>query len=563
MPALLLAALLGWAGATRAADPMPALLDRFDPGSRVEPTAAEVVGGAHDSKFVAQTYAAILPARDNRVWYRVRLQQDWPFTLPPVLSIADPQGLAVTLYAPPAYTGAPHSIYANDSEPGFSRHALAIVLPGALKAGMPIYLEVAPARALSHGLRIDDMTAAHVRDLAQARFDIAFPAIQLASVLVMLAFFLALRERMYAYFVGHVLFLLLYELYEFGIGFEFAPFDLLTPLRERSTWLLGATSAIFLCLFSRHFLALEANAPRLDRLLKLIAWPLGFLGLCALVPAFSSDGWIVEALLLSILTLASLLLVAAMLTWHRRSWRGGVYLCAWLPGLMIVIVRSVQLIAHWPQPAWLELALPAGFAFASIVLAFGLAEHMLAVRHERDVAHRLAEHDMLTGVLNRRAIQSAARAAFRNARNAGTPLALLFLDIDHFKKVNDSHGHRVGDHCLRAIIAPIAGELRHEDALGRYGGEEFLIVLPGIEAPEACAIAERIRLRAQRAPVHVSGIRIDLTVSVGIAVIDAQAANVEELIERADSALYRAKSEGRNQVRAEAGDTDAIGHHAI
>ena len=164
---------------------------------------------------------------------------------------------------------------------------------------------------------------------------------------------------------------------------------------------------------------------------------------------------------------------------------------------------------------------------------------------------------MLTGALNRRAIQANARAAFRNARQAGESLALLFLDLDHFKNVNDSYGHRAGDRCLRAVTAPITSELRHDDALGRYGGEEFLVVLPRATAREAEAIAERIRSRVQEVPVYVSGTRIGLTLSVGVAVIRDDVHTVEDLIECADAALYKAKSNGRNLVSTHPGPAGA------
>jgi diguanylate cyclase (GGDEF)-like protein len=212
----------------------------------------------------------------------------------------------------------------------------------------------------------------------------------------------------------------------------------------------------------------------------------------------------------------------------------------------------MQLTLQWPLPMWLEFALPAAFAYASLVLAFGLADHTLAIRHERDVAHRLAEHDALTGVLNRRAILARLRAAFLQARESGEPLSLLFLDLDHFKRVNDSYGHRAGDQCLRAVIGPIASELRQGDALGRYGGEEFLVVLPGAGAGNAQIVAERIRGRVQDMPMLVSGTRIGLTLSVGIAALEEDVLTPDDLLERADAALYRSKSAGRNVVSTHA-----------
>lgn len=553
--------MLLWAVSTLAAEPARVQVDRLDRGAP-PPPAAQVISGAFDAQFKPQAYIAITPAWDHTLWYRLRLAQDWSAERPPILSIADPQGLEVETYAPPSYHGTIHSIYSDDPGFGLSRHTLAIALPATLKASTPIYLRVEPARALPHEMDIEDGAAARRADLVHARLDVLFPAIQLASLLIMLAFFMALREAMYGYFVGHVLFLVLYELYEFGIGYEFPPFNLLAPLKERPTWLIAAIAGVFLCQFSRRFLDLHQAAPRIDRLLAAVAWPLTLLGVCAMLPALAQNALIIDALLLMLLILAALLLIAAVLTWHHGSRRGSVYLCAWLPGLLVVIVRTLQLMAQWPQPAWLELALPAAFAFASIVLAFGLAEHTLAIRHERDVAHRLAEHDMLTGALNRRAIHATARAAFRNARDAGESLALLFLDLDHFKHVNDNYGHRVGDRCLRAVVAPISSELRHDDALGRYGGEEFLIVLPRTTASEAEAIAERIRNSVQEVPVHVSGTRIGLTLSVGVAVINETVHTVEDLIEYADAALYRAKANGRNAVSTYKGSAEGPMHRA-
>lgn len=555
-PRMIALALL-WMASAVAADPVPVVIDRLATNG-VEPTAAQVVAGTYDGEFGATPYAAITPSRNRSVWYRLRLTRDWNEERPPLLDTLDPQGLRVWLYVPPTYAGTPYSIYAEQPNIGFTRHSLAIILPTALKANVPIYLRVEPERAVPRRIEIRDIASAHASDLVYARLDMLFPAIQLATVLVMLAFFIALREGLYGYFVGHVFFLVLYELYEFGIGYELAPFNLLLPLQARPTWLMAAVATILLCQFSRRFLDLQHCAPRVDRLLVALCWPLAVLAVCAAIPVLSPGWWVEYALLLILLVMAPLLLVAAVLAWHHGSRRGSFYLCAWVPGLLFVIVRVLQLVLQWPQPSWLELALPAAFAFASIVLAFGLADHTLSIRHERDVAQRLAERDMLTGALNRRAIQACARAAFRHARETGEPLSLLFLDLDNFKRVNDNYGHRAGDRCLRAVTAPITSELRREDAFGRYGGEEFLIVLPRTTATNAEVIAERIRSRVQAAPMHVSGTRIGLTLSIGVAAIDTDMHSAEDLIECADAALYRSKSNGRNLVSTHAGGAEEM-----
>lgn len=524
-------------------------LDRDLPDS----AAAQVVAGAYVAEFEPQVYAAILPSPEHAVWYRVRVASEWAASQSPLFTIADPQGMEVRAFVPPDYIGTTYSIYDTRLRNGFTRHALTFLLPTAFRSTTWIYLRIAPERANPRRLEVTDVTDGRVRDLAAGRLDVLFPAIQLATVLVMLAFFLTLRERMYGYFVGHVVCLVFYELYCFGIGYEIAPLDLLAPMHARPIWLFGALAAILLFRFSCRFMDLRRSAPRIEWLLDALSWPLGLLAVCAVIPPLSQGWWVEEVLVRIVLVSAPLLIIGGVLAWHDGSRRGGFYLLAWIPGLLLLVARMLQLILHWPLPTWLEFALPGAFAFASLVLSFGLADHTLSMRHERDVAHRLAEHDALTGVLNRRAIVARLRSVFLRARQNKAPLSLLFLDLDHFKQVNDSHGHRAGDQCLRAVVDPIIRELRQSDTLGRYGGEEFLVVLPGVDATSAELVAERIRTRVQEMSTVVSGKHIELTLSVGIATLSVGMNSPEDLIERADVALYRAKSGGRNRVRYAAG----------
>ncbi|MFI4969750.1 MAG: diguanylate cyclase [Lysobacterales bacterium] len=519
-------------------------LDRDVPAAE----AVQATAGGCAADFVTQPYAAITPSREHAVWYCLRLPTDWNQEHSPLLSISDPQGLTVDAFVPPHYRDVRYNVYDALTEPGFTRHALVIELPDALNAATPIFLRVAPERAIPRRLEIAGIADARAADLVHARLDVLFPAIQLATVLVMLSFFVVLRERMYGYFVGHVLFLVLYELYAFGIAFELAPFDLLAPFGARPAWFCAAIAALLLLQFSSEFLESKRCAPRLDHLLAALRWPLGLIAICTFLPVLSSGWWLQDSLALILLVLSPLLIAVGLLAWQYGGRRGGFYLCAWIPGLLFVTVRAIQLILQWPQPDWLEFALPAAFASSSVVLSFGLADDTLSIRHERDIAHRLAEHDVLTGVLNRRAILAHLRNAFRHARESDEPLSILFLDLDHFKRVNDGYGHRAGDQCLRAVIAPISRELRQGDALGRYGGEEFLIVLPGAVAANAEVVAERIRGSVQAMPLLVSGTRIGLTVSIGVATRDAETGTPEDLIECADAALYRSKAEGRNRV---------------
>ena len=155
----------------------------------------------------------------------------------------------------------------------------------------------------------------------------------------------------------------------------------------------------------------------------------------------------------------------------------------------------------------------------------------------------LLREDALTGLSNRRAILTQLSGMVSGARRHGHPLSVAVCDLDHFKAINDTHGHKTGDQVLIAASHAMATHLRAEDQLGRLGGEEFLVLLPDTNAESACHVAERIRAEVASAPTPVA-----VTVSIGIASWDGEAP--EELLHRADEALYAAKQGGRDRVMA-------------
>jgi diguanylate cyclase (GGDEF)-like protein len=166
----------------------------------------------------------------------------------------------------------------------------------------------------------------------------------------------------------------------------------------------------------------------------------------------------------------------------------------------------------------------------------------LHYREAVNAAHR----DPLTGISNRAALEQHLTRETALARRHHTPLSLIVIDIDWFKKVNDRHGHAVGDTVLRSVAQVIQKGLREGDLLFRYGGEEFVILLNNTAQDGAVQVAERIRAAVAATPCHCEGRDIGVTVSLGVATLAEE--NGSALFDRADHALYQAKNQGRNRV---------------
>ncbi|MGH8083947.1 MAG: GGDEF domain-containing protein [Lysobacter sp.] len=171
------------------------------------------------------------------------------------------------------------------------------------------------------------------------------------------------------------------------------------------------------------------------------------------------------------------------------------------------------------------------------------------LQRRHDQLEHTATHDPLTGLLNRAGLSQLQASEVGMARLDAAPYALLLLDVDHFKQVNDRHGHLLGDRALRAVADAVAASVRSGDVAVRYGGEEFLVVLPSTRLDGAAEVAERIR--GAVAEVSRASLPFELTLSAGIAAGDPTRDRPEQVFDRADQALYRAKAGGRNRVVAD------------
>ncbi len=185
-------------------------------------------------------------------------------------------------------------------------------------------------------------------------------------------------------------------------------------------------------------------------------------------------------------------------------------------------------------------------ANAMLILALGLGLILLASDRLRETFEHSASHDSLTNALNRRSLIEACERELERCRRHGHRMALLMLDLDHFKTINDTYGHMTGDRVLVSFVTRVRDQLRRPDQLGRFGGEEFILLLPDTPPESALVVAERIRAAVAKVSEGLPAI----TVSIGVTVNRPDETDIDELLARADRALYLAKSQGRNRIAA-------------
>jgi diguanylate cyclase (GGDEF)-like protein/PAS domain S-box-containing protein len=178
----------------------------------------------------------------------------------------------------------------------------------------------------------------------------------------------------------------------------------------------------------------------------------------------------------------------------------------------------------------------------------GISRNITERKHAAEQLRELAIMDSLTGLFNRRHFIELSEREFERTSRYGKDLSLMMMDIDHFKAVNDTHGHHVGDEVLCRLAEIFRSGLRSTDVVGRLGGEEFGILLPETGLPEAFPLAERVRGTVADLPIPTSAGDLAVTISIGVAAMATEAQKLESLMQLADTALYKAKENGRNRV---------------
>jgi len=194
----------------------------------------------------------------------------------------------------------------------------------------------------------------------------------------------------------------------------------------------------------------------------------------------------------------------------------------------------------------LQTLLDTVYVCIAMGIAFGFLWMTTAeLSHELEM---MASTDSLTRIYNRRVFREWCEREFDRSVGNGTPFSLLMMDLDHFKRINDRYGHRGGDEVLLAVVQIMQDSIREIDTLGRWGGEEFVALLPGTCMDEAQIVAERVRRNVEQLVLNIDEANIGVTVSLGIATLRGREDGLDAMFVRADRALYLAKESGRNQV---------------
>ena len=241
----------------------------------------------------------------------------------------------------------------------------------------------------------------------------------------------------------------------------------------------------------------------------------------------------------------------------RAEFGRAAWLAAVVPGLVIVALLvllalrqalSLEAPQEMHRRANSGLGLMPLYLFGSALFNFGFM--VLLTQRLLLKLKRASRRDALTGLENRGAIDATMQHLWAQSSRGAEGFAVLLIDVDHFKRINDAHGHAVGDQVLEHAAAVIAAQARQADSVGRYGGDEFIIVAPQSTLAGAAQAAERLRLAMQAEHIHARASNLRVTLSIGVAASTSEDLAVADVLARADRALYKAKAKGRNRVEA-------------
>ncbi|ELC7366784.1 sensor domain-containing diguanylate cyclase [Stenotrophomonas maltophilia] len=394
-------------------------------------------------------------------------------------------------------------------------------------------------------LRLGAPSPVQQNDTARLLMRAACIAVAIALALSALMAFLTTRDRSFLVYVAGTTVMVLWQAILGGLSGYPEPW---LPVGEHGArWLLSLTAASQALVLPALWRLNGGDRvlPRSRPAQLLVLWTL--MALAALVPWLRWEhlAWVAQGLQVSYLSGCGLALLVGI--WAR--WRGDRWSQAGLAALapMLALIIADACGAQWLLEYRVE-ALQLAVTWLLMMAAYALNQRLGRLRQQRDELRQLAETDGLTGLPNRRAgLQQLGRHLERVNREGG-PLVIGFLDIDLFKDINDRHGHAVGDQVLVAVARALRTAVRSQDEVVRMGGEEFLLLMPGMPREAASARLDRLRQRITEAGLALQVAGLEVTASIGLAQWRPGEDDLAALLRRADHAMYVAKRAGRNRV---------------
>lgn len=455
------------------------------------------------------------------------------------------------------------------------------VLPLRLPASGPVafYLRVKSSGAVQVPMNLwTDYAFLQQDELETAALGIYFGAI---LVMMIYNFFLYIRVREISY-IYYVLYIVLFALFMFtltGWGYRYV-WPEAVGFQQYALVIFIILGDITFCRFIYHFLNIPKYAPNIGQFLTAII--LALLLLFGLLPFFSYNA-IVQAALVITIGIALVAFYSGVSLWHRGGMEARYFTVSWSVFLAAVIIAILEKFSLLPVIYSEALLLSGGMMLQLTLLSLALGariydekqrriqmqeqliqmqtksqmeleklvqERTLELEKANVELERLAIIDDLTGAYNRRYFLDRGAEAVKTAWRYRRHLAVIMLDIDHFKLINDSCGHAAGDEVLRRLTQVCNKVKRETDILGRLGGEEFGLILPETPASSASAMAERLRGQVEALATDYEGATINITVSQGVYAVDPeqQYPTIDQMLKFADDALYQAKAAGRNRV---------------
>ncbi|MDQ3617950.1 MAG: GGDEF domain-containing protein [Pseudomonadota bacterium] len=510
-----------------------------------DPVPARVISGEHDAQFVLADDPGIINETERSArWWRLTALEAVPTTGLPHLVLHSPYLTQVDVWTPGEVLPIRRSLIGFGADERFSTRALITPLGKGLAPGQHLYLRVSSLTPTAMQVSIEPLAEIHRQDRAYVALRTAVLSTLLVLSLLALGFWLGLGERGYAYLM---ITLLSQVCYLASVGGELRGIPWLADVfgtDPRTSRLFALVTLVSSVGFIAHYLELSQQQPKVMRLLNLYNIAAGLLIVLTILNVARFIPVLGNLLILA----ATGTVIVAIVVGVMRGQRSALFLLlSWLPLFVLVVLRIGELLGLWINPAWVDNALPASFAVAGLVITVGLADKMHQLRTDRDHASRMASYDTLTGANSRTVIDEHLKNAVADAHRLDRPLSVVFFDIDRFKQINDVHGHRMGDQCLRIIALRTRNRLRTYDLMGRYGGDEMIVILPDTELFEAIGVAENLRSAVNCRPLSIDGKMLEATLSLGVAELLPDE-TPEEMLERADGALYASKSAGRDQV---------------